>query len=89
MILPNLNKYKHIEYSFIDGVCFRVCRPFTNDQIFLVPIITPEDEYEKDKARIIIPMFPTVNDPSGDPNELRDHIENPAFDYSLVTPLAE
>ncbi len=79
--LDSVQQFEHIRYSFIDGVCYRVCRPFDNAITFLIPIITPEDEYQKDLAIIdsgMEIMMPSMR--SEDPNEARDHFAEVMFE---------
>jgi hypothetical protein len=90
MNLSGTKFYEHIEYAFIDGVCYRVCRPFRDAIIFLIPIITPEDEYQKDQAIIdsgMDIMFPSMR--SKDPNEARDHFAEVMFEDKTGFPEPE
>lgn len=88
MSLKNLMKsediksFEHIRYTFIDGVCYRVCNPFRDAITFLIPITTPEDEYERDRAAIdsgVDILLPSISGSSTDPNELRDHFYDVTF----------
>jgi hypothetical protein len=79
--LDSVQQFEHIRYSFIDGVCYRVCNPFRDAITFLIPITTPEDEYEKDRAIIdsgIEVMMPSMS--SEDPNADRDHFSEVMFE---------
>lgn len=88
-LLPDLNqaevielknyrfkKFAHIEYvNKPDGSVLRVCRPFGDWPIFLVPITSLVNEYAKDIEIIRqsqLPMFPKTHS-NDHPDEERDN----------------
>lgn len=81
--LEHISKYEHIRYTFIDGVCYRVCNPFRDAITFLIPISTPEAEYDKDRALIdsgVNIIFPSIIEATEDTNALRDHFSEVVFE---------
>lgn len=77
-------KYKHIEYTEIDGQLYRVYRPFTNVEYFIMPIISLENEMLLDRERMerLIAFGPPVwPNPFEDmtPDDARDLYEDTSF----------